>query len=183
MGLLVLGIDEGAHGFPKLRHQGQQVFVRFLGRLCQDFDDPDKAQSAFDRKGEGAVNPGRARDLSAGEIRSVANIGNPGRLAGCPNPSRQADAGFKRGGPVLRVECVRVQRRLMPGGLCAQSIRGVIDQPERAQFPAGVLADGLEQARQDGRRVFQSDEGKHRRQVAHPLVIVRMPLREEALLA
>ena len=134
-------LDELAHVGADRRHHREQPPVRLLRLVREELEHAEQAASADDRTREGAVQVESGSDPGAGEVVLTVQVGIPLGLYRLPDTARQPFSGCKARRSAKLLEVLAHVLRLRPGAGERQSLRRLVEQPERAQVPVEVLTD------------------------------------------
>ena len=146
-------LDEEADRQPDRGQQLAQLLVGLVELAAVELDRAEAVLAGADRQADGAGEPrGGDRDRAVGGGARHQRLG-PHRVAGVGHAHRQVLERERRG---ARRGQLALERAVAPGRGGLQLAALVVGQPQRADLPAEVAAERLEQQRRrllDGRRL------------------------------
>ena len=125
----VLAGDEQAYLAADGGQHTQQIRVRLTHLAREELHDGQHGVAAQDRKSERTMQPARGGDRRPRKVGVKDDIGNPRRLRGAPDPSRQSNARAEDLSDGDRFEFVNGNGRRVPRADALQNARDRIDPP------------------------------------------------------
>src|SRR5262249_40991166 len=125
------------------RQRREQIFVRCADLAAEELQDALYLAAQQNWKSKRGVKSLTVGGLCPGKVRVTDDVGNPGWLAGAPDPTWQANARAKGDLATGLVEIRKRAGRGAPGIHAAEYLRLAVDSPERPVFPVERLANRL----------------------------------------